>query len=131
MLCRKVFVAVFSLFVGVSNTHAEAQYPMLSGGIGDEELEQLRNVEDRYSAKVMFVGENGMYLTDVHVSIRDSHGSEVEQLVTKGPVLLVDLPEGSYTVHAELDGYVREQAITVNANRAKKTVHIRFPIKDE
>jgi hypothetical protein len=131
MLRKWFVVTVLTGMMSSGHVHAQEVYPVISGGIGETEMEQLRAVEDRYTAKLVFVGQNGMYLSDVDVVIQDAHGSEVLHVLTKGPVLLAGLPEGKYSVHAQVQGHVRKQNITVKAQGTKKPVYLRFPIKDE
>lgn len=103
--------------------------PMLSGGIGDNEIDELKAVENQYNLKLLFTEGNGEYLADVPVHIQDRKGIAVLDTVTKGPVLLLSLPQGTYKVKAGKEGSTREQNVTVK-NSPHKSLHeyqFRFP----
>jgi len=99
---------------------------MVSGGIG-EEMDALKSVENQYNLKLLFTEANGMYLADLPVSIKDKHGEIVVDTVTKGPLLLLNLPQGTYKVTAVNGEETREQKVTVPN---KRKYHFVFPTRD-
>jgi hypothetical protein len=103
--------------------------PMISGGIGDNEMDELKAVENQYNLKLIFTEGSGEYLSDVPVHVQDHKGHTVLDTVTKGPVLLLSLPQGSYKIKAGQQSVVREQNVTVK-NTPHKSLHeyqFRFP----
>lgn len=100
-----------------------------SGGIGEDEINYIHSVQNQYSTKLLFTENNGEYLSDLPLTIRNSHGDTVVKTVTNGPVLLVNLPAGSYTVTATEEGASRDQKISVTG-RGLKTFQFRFPDND-
>jgi hypothetical protein len=74
----------------------------LSGGIGSDEAFAMRLEAERYPLSLVFIGGvRGEYLADVDVTIADSSGRTVLKTVAGGPYLLLDLPEGNYTITAQ------------------------------
>jgi hypothetical protein len=88
----------------------------LTGGVGKEESDAIKRVQDRYPLSLLFVERDGPntwhYLANVRVSIRDAAGKSLLETTAEGPFLLAKLPEGRYTVVAE----VRGQPITRRAD---------------
>ena len=104
--------------------HGDVAY--VSGGIGSEEAAAMRKEEWRYPLSIEFAmrSETGTeYVAGVAVGISDRYGKPVLTTVTDGPVLLARLPNGRYTVTADLDGRTKSQAVVVTAQQPK---HLRF-----
>jgi hypothetical protein len=123
------FCAHLALILLVSPVYAQDRLPPLSGGIGESGREIIQQNQPNYPLKLVLVGEAGVFLSDVNVSITNAFGEEVTKTVTEGPILLVDLAPGNYTVTATTEGLEQIAKITVNAT-GLKTYHLRFPIKD-
>lgn len=127
-----VLMMVFSLAAGV--VHAQtAEAPtaptFLSGGVGDEDRARLESMEKGFSFKLMLAGEGGVFLDGVHVSITDAAKNSVLVTDTEGPILLVQLNPGKYTVTAEVQGLTQTQKVTIRKNR-QTNITIRFPISE-
>lgn len=85
-------------FIG---THAQAQPSVaapvvLSGGIGQESVAELRARQREFNIKFIFSLVEGNFISDVAVKITDRNGRVVLQQVSEGPMLLVRLPAGQY-----------------------------------
>lgn len=93
----------------------EGSVPYISGGIGDDEFDEIASQKDKYNTKLLFTEANGEYLSDVAVAITDSKGNAVLSIVTEGPVLLVKLKPGTYKVKATEAGRVKESRLSVGA----------------
>ncbi len=104
--------------------------PVATGGVADTGLEWIKGIENNYTTKVVFSGEGGMFLADVNVNIADSKGVSVVNGTTSGPVLLADLPAGSYELEARYATHVKKQKFTVGAKKELKTHQIQFPVKE-
>lgn len=100
--------------------------PYISGGVGSEGLEEITAHEKEYNLKVIFAGKGGAFLSDIDLKIMDSKKKTVTSLVTEGPVLLVKLAAGHYTLQATLDGKTVAQKVSVTA-KGLKTLYVRFP----
>jgi hypothetical protein len=88
----------------------------LSGGVGKEEADALKQQSADYALTLEFASARsaegdvspGAYLADVKVDIRDAQGRQMLDTTAQGPLLLVRLPPGDYTVAADWNG-VRKQ----------------------
>ncbi len=82
-----------------STDNGEVKY--ISGGIGDSGMKAIDEEERDYNLKMLFVAEpSGEYLANIGVKIKDHKGKTVLNTTAKGPVLLVRMPHGHYTVDA-------------------------------
>ena len=74
----------------------------VSGGVAVSGMRAIDAEEHAYNLKVLFVGgAEGEYLADIDVSIMDHKGSTLLSATTEGPVLLVKMPAGNYTVRTK------------------------------
>jgi len=55
------------------------------------------------------------FLADVHVTIKDKTGTQMLSAVSDGPIMLVKLPAGKYTVAAEAHGKTLHRTVQVPA----------------
>ena len=109
---------------------ASAQVPtpsFVSGGVGEEDRAELEKVQRNYSLKLVFAGEGGVFLDDIHVLIMDSANNTVLTTDTEGPILLAQLKPGKYVVNADVQGITQKQNVTIKKNR-QSNITIRFPI---
>jgi hypothetical protein len=101
-----------------------------SGGVGEDDMNYIKSIQHNYNLKLMFTENNGVFLADMPVRITDRGGNTVVDTVTKGPILLVNLQPGTYTVSATDAGMTREQKITVS-DRGLRGYQLHFPSRDE
>lgn len=97
----------------------------LSGGIGQDEQQMLKSAEAQYPVKVVFANTNGAYMSDVDVTVNDAAGEKVLGLTTDGPVLLMDLQPGTYTLSADDGGQVKTQKLQVSESKRSYTLHFK------
>jgi hypothetical protein len=109
---------------------AEAYVPVLSGGVGENSRSAIDQLQKDFTLKVIFTGDQGIYLSDVNVQILDANRNVVVSNVTQGPILLAGLPAGHYTMQANIAGHVQRQTFTVG-DRGLKTLYMRFPVQDD
>ena len=64
---------------------SQAGVPFLSGGIGVEERNQMRQAAKAYNLGLSFAGKSRGYLTDVSVVITDDKGQPVLSAANTGP----------------------------------------------
>jgi hypothetical protein len=102
--------------------------PMISGGVG-EEINYMKSIEGQYNLKALFTENNGEYLAAVPVTITDSKGATLVDTLTKGPELLVTLPDGAYTITALQAGEKQEKKVTVSGKTLREAV-FRFRTHD-
>lgn len=98
----------------------------VSGGVGDDAMAALTAIENQYDLKLWLVGQSGAYLSDIQITIVDAQGKGVLLTTTEGPVLLANLPTGTYTVSGQKNGHRIEQLISVTRDKLR-TVYFRFP----
>lgn len=97
----------------------------LSGGIGHDEQMQLKAAEAEYPVKLTFANSNGAYMSDVDVTVKNSAGETVLGLTTDGPVLLMDLEPGTYTLSADSGSEVKTQKLNVSDSIRSYTLHFK------
>lgn len=88
-------------FLFFASVHAQAQPgaaapAVLSGGVGQESVAELRARQREFNTKFVFSLVEGNFISDVAVKITDGNGRVVLQQVSEGPILLVRLPAGQY-----------------------------------
>ncbi|WP_237060721.1 T9SS type A sorting domain-containing protein [Microbulbifer sediminum] len=80
------------------------QVRYVSGGVGKQERQALdalaSSPDGDFDTRIHLSANSGHYLGDAQVEIRDTSGHTVLDTQTEGPLLLVDLPAGTYTVEA-------------------------------
>ena len=95
------------------------------GGIGSDESNAMRAAMKEHPLALLFARSDGAYMADVQVDIKGADGAPSLALRANGPVCLVDLPAGRYTVEAAMSGgNVKSQAVTVGGG--SKTASFRF-----
>lgn len=103
--------------------------PMISGGVGDEEFDAIQNEKGRFNTRVLFTEIGGAYLSDVNVTISTAKGVVVATTVTQGPILLVKLKPGSYSIKASVSGVTKEQKLNVGS-KGVSNAHVILPLRD-
>lgn len=79
-----------------------------TGGIGVAEAQAMKSAAQTYPLTLEFVEQNGRigeYSAGEQVTIQDAHNSPVLTAQAQGPFMLVDLPDGNYTVTASAAGH--------------------------
>jgi len=96
---------------------SQPQIAMLSGGIGEEEVDRMNAAQEHYSLKLIYAEANGDYLTDVAVRIQDHKKNVVlETVASQGPIVLINLKPGTYTLVSTVSGKSSTQRIAVRGN---------------
>ncbi|MGE5492821.1 MAG: carboxypeptidase regulatory-like domain-containing protein [Actinomycetota bacterium] len=94
----------------------------LTGGIGQDEVQALREASSRYPLAMTFTANTGQYVADVKVTIKGRKGETLLDTVSTGPMMLVDLPPGQYTVAATLEGKTLTRKVTLAKNTRHRLV---------
>lgn len=131
MFRRSLCCAVCSLACGLAAAQAGVP-PMKSqgaaryvcGGIGSDESTAMRAAMKEHPLSLLFARASGDYLADVSVEVRNGQGDRVLFLQAGGPVCLIDLPAGRYTVRAAHGEAEKQQAVTIDGS--PRTVDFRF-----
>ncbi len=94
------------------------------GGVGLDESTAMRAQMKDHPLSLLFARAGGAYLADVDVTVKDSAGATALAMRADGPLCLVDLPAGRYTVEASSQGTVKSEAVTLGAS--PRTTDFRF-----
>jgi len=95
----------------------------LSGGIGEEERDALRQMDREYNVKLIFAAKDGVYVSNVNVTIEDGSGKKVLEAVSDGPWFYAKLPPGKYNVMAQVRGQTHKRVVEVGQ---KKQAQFQF-----
>ena len=100
---------------GAAAPAATGSIPHVSGGIGEGEQQQLLARQRDYNLKLVFTLNEGNYIADVNVAVKDKAGKTVLEDVSGGPFFLAKLPAGQYSVVATYDGKAVTRKVSVGA----------------
>lgn len=92
-------------------TYGSTRY--LTGGVGQDEQQSMREAAPRYPLAMTFTASTGQYLSDVKVTIKDRKGETVLSAVSTGPMMLVNLAPGQYTVEAAFEGKAQTRKVAI------------------
>ncbi|MBO9516218.1 MAG: carboxypeptidase regulatory-like domain-containing protein [Variovorax sp.] len=103
-------------------TMGAARY--VCGGVGAEESNAMRAAMKDHPLSLLFARASGAYLADVDVTVKDAQGGTALAMRADGPVCLVDLPAGRYTVEAASEGVSKTQVVSLG--EGSKVADFRF-----
>lgn len=122
-MTRQMLIAGLALFLGAVQTPAfsagaaspaaTGAIPHVSGGIGEGEQQQLLARQREYNLKLVFTLNEGNYIADVNVAVKDKSGKTVLEDIAGGPFFLAKLPAGQYSVAATYDGKTVTRKVSV------------------
>ena len=93
----------------------------LSGGIGDEETDQLKSQENDYNLRVLITGIGGEFLGGATMTLKDASGVTLLTVGDAGPFVYARVPAGKYVVDVtSAAGTKTSTNLTVPANAAVK-----------
>ena len=88
----------------------------LNGGVGTVEADRMRQVSTEYPVQMRFAERNqgaDEFVADVRLRVIDEHGRTLVDLPNQGPIFLLQVPPGAYTVEAEHQSEVKTQRFDV------------------
>ena len=94
--------------------HDQGGVLYVSGGIGDAELDWIKNSGRDFGLRLLLAEQSGAYVTGVHVLISDGQGKTVLDIADAGPYLLAKLPMGAYRIDTTYQG-----------RRQSRQIHLR------
>lgn len=104
--------------------HSPGGIDYLSGGAGEEERAAMAARGRDLPLKLVLSGAGGEYLVAERVSVRTAQG-ELLTVRDAGPVVMMKLPPGSYTVEVAVQGRVERR--NVQGGASAQTINWRFP----
>jgi hypothetical protein len=102
------------------------QAAVISGGIGSNARDELAAKARDYNLKLVFALTSREYLSDVDVEISSAAGRKVATHRAEGPWMYAQLPPGSYTVRATINGSSLTKKVTVG-KQGQKVVNFLWP----
>jgi hypothetical protein len=105
-----------------SGISRQAQMGYLNGGFGEEQADLMRSMTSQFPVRMTFSRHNGTrgtdeFVADVKLRVTDSAGQTVVDLASQGPIFLLRLPEGAYSVEAEHNGEVKTRRFEIVSGR--------------
>jgi hypothetical protein len=113
------FFLIASLLL--SATASAQNYIVFNGGISQEERATAPNTGTR----LVFFVRAGNFLANVSVSVKDSAGQELVNTVTTGPWLILNLPNGRYSVNATIPSG-EAQGLSIEVDGSNKEFGFMF-----
>lgn len=89
----------------------QAAIPWMSGGIGDEARDEMRNAAASYNVFIVFSAPQGSYLANIPFAVTGRNGREIIKGVSEGPLLYMMLPPATYRISARIDGVWQSKQI--------------------
>jgi hypothetical protein len=86
----------------------------ITGGIGDEEITQLKASKKDYNLHILVNAQGGAFISDVDVNIADGTGTTILTARGAGPYFYAKLVPGSYTVTVNDATQSKKFALKVN-----------------
>ena len=128
-----LYSTALALMLAISAQHAQsapevnnaAAIRYISGGVGDEDLDMLQTEQVKHRLKMVFTTLDGSFLADVAVLVLDRNKNTLIQAKSEGPVMLLDLPNGTYQVQATYALETISRDVVSQPNRLS-TVYFRF-----
>ncbi|RZF27907.1 carboxypeptidase regulatory-like domain-containing protein [Paraburkholderia sp. UYCP14C] len=111
---------------GMPATQQQGGISFVSGGVGRDESTALRQARRQWPLSLQFTGPGASYVADVQVRIAKAGGATVLDTTSKGPYMLVRLPQGRYTVSATYSGVTRSESVNVHGNGSARAT-FAFP----
>ncbi|RPI44794.1 MAG: carboxypeptidase regulatory-like domain-containing protein [Betaproteobacteria bacterium] len=99
----------------------------LSGGIGLDESNAIKQAASQYSLELEFVRKatpKAEYLSNIKVTIKDNAGKTVLETMSNGPFLLAKLPAGQFTVTAERGGEAKQRMVNIKAKGHERVMFV-------
>lgn len=96
--------------------------PYISGGIGEEELEAIHRARKNYNIKIVLAEASGAYVSGVSLQLSTVLGEPLVSIADAGPLVLVQLPPGSYLITTGYKDRNTQKRFDVSDNVAQTVV---------
>lgn len=84
----------------------------LNGGAGEEARVAMERMQAGFPVRNVFSGLGGQYVVAERVLVRSASG-ETAEIRDAGPILMLDLPPGRYTIDAFVGGQLQRKTVTL------------------
>jgi hypothetical protein len=102
----------------------------LCGGIGQDEVNEMKEAARDYDLMLTFAARDGSYLADVNVDIADSRDKSLLKTTCNAPIMLLDLGRsGTYRIRAETGGNTVSKSVKVQPREPGKSVVMVWPVQ--
>jgi len=102
----------------------------VSGGIGEDQAAAKRRAAANYPLTLEMAstaaGPRDAYISNAKVDIWDASGKDVLDITAEGPLVLVNLPSGTYHVAVNWNGTQRDKTVVVGGER-RQHLMLEFP----
>jgi hypothetical protein len=100
-------------------------FKYVTGGVGEEELAQLKGAANDFNAQILLAGADGEFVGDALVDITGADGAKILSADNAGPYFYASLPPGSYRLNVTVQGVAKTASFNVPAKGIVKPV-VRF-----
>jgi hypothetical protein len=92
-----------------------ADISVKSGAVGLEERDAMMAERGQYNLHLAFARNNGEFIADVKVTIRDRSGNVVYEGTADGPYFFAKLPRAAYDVTVDFEGKAQKRRVAVGS----------------
>jgi len=122
---NRVFSSAWGLALCIAAIpFAFAQAAYLNGGGGDEERAAMAARQHEFPFKVVMSGARGEYVVADSLNVSTAQG-EVLAIRDAGPIVMLKLPPGDYTLEASWKGKTERRSVRLATSA--QTLEWRFP----
>lgn len=134
-VCRAISLILCLLSApAVALSEPEIQYSgdlrFVSGGVGIDERRALERVAPGFDIKVVLSTATGHLLGGGQIKVMDSRGNLVLNTVSDGPVFLLDVPAGSYTIEAIVGDRVQGTRFEASGGAEPQPAYLTWRIEE-
>lgn len=125
MMLQAALVAALStgtLAIGGIEQGTQNGVAFENGGVSVESADEIKAHAAKFPVMLVFAWNEGNYLADVNIQVQNQKGDPVLSLDQQGPIVLLDLPKGSYSVKVERNGKSQKRMIRVGSGTRTKVV---------
>lgn len=108
-------------------TIGTAQYQYVCGGVSAEGMDEMQALRGGAAAELLFTrGPDGAFLADVAITITGGGLKNPLLFISDGPLCLLNLAKGSYTVDANYAGKSLKQPLKIDGG-ARQQLKFNWP----
>lgn len=122
-LAAIAFCSASIAFAQLPPVRSQGDIQFITGGIGLEEVRSMKSASKDWPVNIMFSeveSVRGVWVSDVNLQILDDKGQKVLTAANVGPLVLVKLKPGDYTLQAKYMGKLKTQKFSVKADTQER-----------